>query len=63
METATVFAVSNHFKVPSAALLYVSDNLIKGQTVNDESHAKQKENREEVKDEVYKIGLQTLFED
>lgn len=63
METATVFAVSNHFKVPSAALLYVSDNLIKGQTVNDENHVKQKENREEVKDEVYRIGLRTLFEE
>lgn len=63
METATVFAVSNHFKVSSASLLYVSDNLIKGQTVNDESHAKQKETREEVKDEVYRIGLRTLLED
>lgn len=63
METATVFAVSHHFKVPSGALLYVSDNLIKGQTVNDESHAKQKENREEVKNEVYRIGLRTLLEE
>lgn len=28
LETATVFAVASHFKIPAAALLYVSDNLV-----------------------------------
>lgn len=62
METAIVFAVSNHFKVPSSALVYVSDNLIKGQTVGDESHSKEKEVREEIKKEVYKVGILSLIE-
>ena len=35
MESATVFAVSNHFKVPSAAIVYIVDNLIKQETVLD----------------------------
>ncbi len=63
METATVFAVSNHFNIPSAALLYVSDNLIKGQVVGDNSHLKEKEAREKVKREVYKSGLRVLIKD
>lgn len=61
METATVFSVSKHFNVPSASLLYVSDNLIKGQTVGDKSHIQQKEVREVVKNDVYKSGLLTLI--
>lgn len=61
METATVFSVSKHFNVPSAALVYVSDNLVKGQTVADESHIRETEKREIVKDDVYKIGLKTLL--
>ena len=61
METATVFSVSKNFNVPSAALLYVSDNLIKGQTVGDDSHIQQKEIREVVKNDVYKTGLVTLI--
>jgi len=61
METATVFSVSKHFNVPAAALIYVSDNLIKGQTIGDESHTAQKEAREMIKNDIYKIGLTTLM--
>lgn len=61
METATVFAISKHFNVPAAALVYVTDNLIKGQTVGDESHVLQKEEREVIKNDVYRIGLTTLL--
>lgn len=61
METATVFSVSKCFNVPSAALLYISDNLIKGQTAGDDSHIQQKEIREAVKNDVYKTGLLTLI--
>lgn len=61
METAVFFAVSNHFKVPCGALVYISDNLIKGQTVHDDSHKNEKEKRELVKFEVYKAGLKTLL--
>lgn len=35
MEAATVFAVSNHFKIPSIALLVISDNLVAEKTVLD----------------------------
>ena len=35
MEAATVFAVSNYFHVPAAALLLIGDNLINGETVFD----------------------------
>ncbi len=62
METSTVFSVSNHFNVPSASLLYVSDNLVKGQVVGDESHIAEKEQREKAKDEVYKASIKTLIE-
>lgn len=62
METATVFSVSKHFRVPSTALLYISDNLIKGQTVIDEGHSQQKNVREDVRNEVYRAGIRTLIE-
>lgn len=61
METSTLFSVSNHFKVSSAALVYVSDNLVKGQTVGDETHTQQKEAREKVKMDVYKTGVKTML--
>jgi uridine phosphorylase len=62
METSTVFAVSNHHKVPCAALVYVTDNLIKGQTVGDESHKTQREGREMVESGIYKAGVKALLE-
>ncbi len=61
METSTLFSVSNHHKVPCAAVVYVSDNLIKGQTVNDESHKAEKELREEAKNEVYRVGIKAIL--
>ncbi|MDE1975362.1 MAG: hypothetical protein KGI49_02530 [Patescibacteria group bacterium] len=61
METATVFSVSGYFGVPASALLYVSDNLIKGQTVHDASHVMQAGQRDIVKDEVYKVGASVLL--
>lgn len=38
MESATLFAVSAHFKVPCAALLYVADHLIQGTLVGSDSY-------------------------
>ena len=35
MEAATVFAVSQHFNVPAAAVLRIGDNLIAAETVLD----------------------------
>jgi len=61
METATVFAVSKHFNVPSVSLLYVGDNLIKGQTVQDESHNQEKDQREELKKYVHRIAIEMVL--
>jgi len=61
METATMFAVSKHFNVPSASILFVSDNLIKGQTANDKSHVEQKDERNKVKMDTYKIAIETIL--
>ena len=49
MEASTLFAVSNHFGVPSAAILRVGDNLIENETVHSESFAKNKSARLEQK--------------
>ena len=62
METAVFFAVSNHYKVPCGALVYISDNLIKGQTVHDENHKNEKPKREAVKAEVYKTAIKTILD-
>lgn len=35
MEAATVFAISNYFEIPSAAIIRVGDNLIEEETVMD----------------------------
>ncbi len=61
METSTVFAVSNHYSVPCASMVYVSDNLIKGQTVHDESHNSEKETRDKVKDEVFRVAIKAVM--
>ncbi|MEI6352506.1 MAG: hypothetical protein WCO35_01045 [Candidatus Nomurabacteria bacterium] len=62
MEISTIFAVSKYFNVPSTALVYVSDNLIKGQTVGDESHTNEKEKRTELRKNILKAGLFTVIE-
>lgn len=62
METSTVFAVSNHFKIPSASLVYVTDNLIKGQVVGDESHTQQKEFRYQKAQKMFDVAVSVLLE-
>lgn len=62
METSAVFAVSNHFSVPSAAILYIIDNLIKGQTVHGEENLALEERQEEVVHEICRAGLEELLE-
>jgi len=61
METGTMFSVSNHFRVPSAALLYVSDNLIKKQILNDASHKSQKELRDKKVEELFDVAIGVLL--
>lgn len=62
METSTVFAVSNHFNIPSASLVYVTDNLIKGQVVGDESHTQQKDLRYEKAQKMYDTATKVLLD-
>jgi purine-nucleoside phosphorylase len=62
METSTFFSVSNYFKVPAAALLYVIDNLIKGQTIGDQSYLEEEKLRDKIKNELCRAGLLTLVE-
>jgi purine-nucleoside phosphorylase len=61
MESATMFAVSNHFNIPSAALLYVADNLIKNELTTDDSFAVLKEQRVNIRKENYEIALKVLL--
>lgn len=61
METSTVFAVSNHFRVPSASLVHVSDNLIKGQMVGDQSHIDQKELRYQKAQKMFDTAVSVLL--
>lgn len=53
MEASTVEAVSNFFNVPNASVLYISDNLIKEDTVLSESYEEQKMKRLEIKKVIY----------
>lgn len=62
METSTVFAVSNYFKVPSASLIYVTDNLIKGQVIGDESYTNQKELRYQKAQKMFDFAVSSLLE-
>ncbi len=61
MEAATVFAVSKHFNVPSAALLIVGDNLIQGETVGSDSYLANRPKKAVLKAEQFKVALEELL--
>jgi uridine phosphorylase len=60
MEASTVFAVSNHFGVPSAAVLSIADNLIEEQTVLHENYEDTRAEREAVRDLQFRAALHQL---
>lgn len=62
MESSTFFAVSNHFKVPSCAILNVTDNLIEGDYVGSENYNLLKERKSRLQVEKYKVVFKTLME-
>ncbi len=62
MESATLFAVSAHFSVPAAALLYVADNLAKNELVTDAGFALLREQRRTIRKENYIAALKILAE-
>lgn len=61
MEAATVFAVSNYFKVPSAGLVRVADNLIKKETVFDDSFKSTSTTRKQISYDMFDAALKTLI--
>ena len=63
MESATVFAVSGHFNVPAAALLYVADNLIKNELVTDGAYQLLRPQRIALKKGNYESVLRMLIEE
>ncbi len=61
MESSTMFAVSNHFKIPSSAILFIADNIIKKETLFDEDFEKIKEKLRESKFETFKVAFEELL--
>ena len=61
MEASTVFAVSNHFNVPSAASLYIGDNLIEGHNNISEEFAAEADLRQQNQIKQFKIALSELL--
>lgn len=61
MEAATVFAVSNHFNVPSAAILMIGDNLIEEQTVVDINYESARAKRRQVAQDAFDAAVTTLL--
>lgn len=57
MESSTIFAVSEHFKVPSTAILNIADNLIEKETVSSESYANKRKKLKEIQKDIFKIAL------
>jgi len=61
MEASTVFAVSNHFNVPSAASMYVGDNLIEQHSNMNEDYANEADIREQNQKKQIKVALGELL--
>lgn len=61
MEASTVFAVSKHFNVPSAASLYVGDNLIEEHNNMSEEYAVEADTRKQNQVKQIKMALSELF--
>jgi purine-nucleoside phosphorylase len=61
MEAATVFAVSNHFGVPAAAVLQIADNLIEDETMLDDGYADMKNLRRSVTRDTFDAAIAELL--
>lgn len=61
MEAATVFATSNHFKVPAAAILRIGDNLIENETVMDINYEKDRDLRRKATEETFDVALEEIL--
>lgn len=63
MEASTVFAVSQHLKVPAAAIMYIGDNLIENHHNMSEDYAKEEHTRELRQRRQIKVALKELLKD
>lgn len=61
MEASTVFAVSKHFNVPSAASLYVGDNLIEEHNNMSDEYAAEADTRKQNQVKQIKMALSELL--
>lgn len=61
MEASTVFAVSKHFDVPSAASLYVGDNLIEEHNNMSKEYAAEADSRKQKQVKQIKMALSELL--
>ena len=62
MEAATVFAVSNHFKRKSAALLVIGDNLVAEKTVLDVNYEANGDQRRTVRTDMLQAAIEVLID-
>ena len=63
MEAATVFAVSNHFKCKSAALLVIGDNLVAEKTVLDVNYESGGDKRKSVRTDMLRVAVEAITEE
>lgn len=61
MESATVFATSNHFNVPSAAVLIISDNLIEKEKVSDDSAINKADLRMKISQDIFDVVVEEIL--
>lgn len=61
MESSTLFAVSNHYNVPSTAILHIADNLVKNELVGSDEYLASKAYRYELREYKYRLALNKLL--
>jgi purine-nucleoside phosphorylase len=62
MEASTVFAVSSHFNVPSAASVYIGDNLVEAHTNLGEEYQKEADMRQQKQKQQIAAALDILLQ-
>lgn len=60
MEASTVFAVSQHFNIPTASMVHVADNLIEKEIVGSDSHKSRAEIIKEVQAKMMQAALEQI---
>lgn len=63
MEAATVFAVSNYFNIPSAAIVKVIDNLAKHETIVENGYDPAEKSHDAIAGEMFDVALVQLLHD